>query len=433
MAWSGKKSLSINGFLCADPSRAVRKAVIYANPSRAAGKTGVFAEIVIAPEAAQERFRQTAGKERRERCMMLSCRDLDILRLLRWCRMIRSKELCEAFSEDEVMNLSAAQMIRFSDAAKAWCLTPCGNRVLGSSGFALPPAKAPTYREPDITRRLRLAQIVTTAYAAGVNIFLTKESELQSQPSLFLPFLHRNRGSNPWGSTRVAALLHTGDLMCAIHWVSPGIGCVALTDELTAFQNHTAAIPAKQRAIIFAASSYEEILSELDTVQEKQNTRLQTYREVYDCLKLPLFLLPCNGTGCLQLRIMGAPNYRELLAKIILKKHYVSPPANRAMYDALYQGVPFVMAADMNLRRIDAVVEAAHSDGLSQIALAALPEQVETVLNRRYRETGKARVFTITDAALRELLGSTAPYAPPDLPFYTSEGSVLDVPPLKAP
>ena len=433
MAWSGKKSLSINGFLCADPSRAVRKAVIYANPSRAAGKTGVFAEIVIAPEPAQERFRQTAGKEGWESCMMLSQRDFDILRLLRWCRMIRPKELCEAFSEDEVMNLSAAQMIRFSDAAKAWCLTPCGNRVLGSAGFTLPPAKAPTYREPDITRRLRLAQIVTTAYAAGVNIFLTKVSELQSKPSLFLPFLHRNRGSNPWGSTRVAALLHTGDLMCAIHWVNPGIGCVALTDELTAFQNHTAAIPAKQRVIIFAASSYEEILAELDAVQENQNTRLQTYREVYDCLKLPLLLLPCNSTGCLQLRIMGVANYRELLARIILKSHYVPPPADRAMYDALYQGVPFIMAADMDLRRIDAALDAARSDGLSQIALAALQEQVETVLNRRYRETGKARVFTITDAALRELLGSTAPYAPPDLPFYTSEGSVLDVPPLKAP
>ena len=364
--------------------------------------------------------------------MMLSQRDFDILRLLRWCRMIRSKELCEAFSEDEVMNLSAAQMIRFSDAAKAWLLTPCGNRVLGSAGFVLPTATAPTYREPDIMRRLRLAQIVTTAYAAGVNIFLTKESELQSQPSLFLPFLHRNRGSNPWGSTRVAALLHTGDLMCAIHWVSPGIGCVALTDELTAFQNHTATIPTKQRTMIFAAPSYEEILAELDAGQEIQNTRLQTYREVYDCLKLPLFLLPCNGTGCLQLRIMGAPNYRELLAKIILKSHYVPPPTNRAMYDALYQGVPFVMAADMNLRRIDAAVETARSDGISQIALAALPEQAETVLNRRYRETGKARVFTITDAALRELLGSTAPYTPPDLPFYISKGSVLDVPPFKA-
>ena len=365
--------------------------------------------------------------------MMLSQRDFDILRLLRWCRMIRPKELCEAFSEDEVMNLSAAQMIRFSDAAKAWLLTPCGNRVLGSAGVVLPPATAPTYREPDIMRRLRLAQIVTTAYAAGVNIFLTKESELQSQPSLFLPFLHRNRGSNPWGSTRVAALLHTGGLMCAIHWVSPGIGCVALTDELTAFQNHTAAIPTKQRTMIFAASNYEEILAELDGVQDDHNTRLQSYREVYDCLKLPLFLLPCNDTGCLQLRILGIPNYRELLAKIILKSHYVPPSADRSMYDALYQGVPFVMAADMDLRRIDAALDAARLDGLSQIALAALPEQVEVVLNRRYRETGKARVFTITESALRELLGSTAPYTPPDLPFYTSEGGVLDVPPLKAP
>ena len=281
-------------------------------------------------------------------------------------------------------------------------------------------------------RSLRLRKLMLTVYHAGVSVFTTDVSALCEQ-AMFLPMIARNRGANPWGSTRVAALLHTGDLMCAIHWVSPGIGSVALTDELTAFQNHTAAIPAKQRAMIFAASSYEEILSELDTVQEKQNTRLQTYREVYDCLKLPLFLLPCNGTGCLQLRIMGAPNYRELLAKIILKTHYVPPPAGRPMYDALYQSVPFVMAADMDLRRIDAALNAARSDGLSQIVLAALPEQVETVLNRRYRETGKARVFTITDAALRELLGSTAPYAPPDLPFYTSEGSVLDVPPLKAP
>ena len=63
MAWSGKKSLSINGFLCADPSRAREKAVIYANPSGMAGKTGVLAEIVIAPEAAQSQFRQTAGKK----------------------------------------------------------------------------------------------------------------------------------------------------------------------------------------------------------------------------------------------------------------------------------------------------------------------------------------------------------------------------------
>ena len=46
---------------------------------------------------------------------------------------------------------------------------------------------------------------------------------------------------------------------------------------------------------------------------------------------------------------------------------------------------------------------------------------------------GQNFLITITESALLELLGSTMPYAPPDLPFYTSEGSVLDVPPLKAP
>ena len=35
----------------------------------------------------------------------------------------------------------------------------------------------------------------------------------------------------------------------------------------------------------------------------------------------------------------------------------------------------------MDLRRIDAAVEVARSDSLSQIVLAAFPEQVEAVLN----------------------------------------------------
>ena len=364
--------------------------------------------------------------------MIFTTRDLDILRFLRWCRFVLAEDLTGVFSKVEVQNLEILCLIKLYCPAQAYMLTASGNRLLDAAFPKLPAAVAPAYKAADTIRRIRQAKLMTTAYQAGVSVFTTDVSALCEQ-AMFLPMIARNRGSNPWGSTRVAALLHTGNLMCAIHWVSPGIGCVALTDELTAFQNHTAAIPAKQRAMIFAASSYDEILAELDGAQDDHNTRLQTYREVYDGLKLPLFLLPCNGTGCLQLRIMGAPNYRELLAKIILKSKYVPPPENRPMYDALYQGAPFIMAADMDLRRVDAAVDAARLDGLSQIALAALPEQVDAVLNHRYRETGKARVFTITESALRELLGSTAPYTPPDLPFYTSEGSVLDVPPLKAP
>lgn len=365
--------------------------------------------------------------------MLLSVRDIEIMKLLRWCRMIRPKDFDTVFQKHEIENLCAAQLVRFSNSANALLLTPRGHRLLEAVSQPLPPATAPTYRETDIQRRLRVSQIVLTAYAAGITVFNLREAGLLPPSSFFLPALQRNRGSNPWGSTRVAALLHTGDLLCALHWVSPQIGCIALNDELTAFYNHTAAISAKQRAMIFAANSYAEVLAELTAERCSQSTRLQTYREVYDCLKLPLFLLPCNEAGVLQLRILSVPDYRKRLTKAILKSHYATPPDNRPMYDAIYDGAPFVMSADMDLRRIEAALCTAQSDGISQIVLAALPEQVETVLNHRYRETGKARVFTITDAALQSVLGNTAPYAPPNTPFYTSEGSVIDVPPLKTP
>lgn len=223
--------------------------------------------------------------------MIFTTRDLDILRFLRWCRFVQAKDLAGVFSKTEVQNLEILRLIKLYSRAQAYTLTAAGNRLLDAAFPKLPAAVAPAYKTADTIRRIRQAKLMTTAYQAGISIFTTDISVLREQ-AMFLPMIARNRGSNPWGSTRLAALLHTGDLMCAIHWVSPGIGCVALTDELTAFQNHTAAIPTKQRAMVFAASSYEEILAELDTGQENQNTRLQTYREVYDCLKLPLFLLP---------------------------------------------------------------------------------------------------------------------------------------------
>lgn len=364
--------------------------------------------------------------------MIFTTRDLDILRLLRWCRFIQADDLCAAFSKAEIHNLLSLRLIRYYVQGGAFVLTADGHSLLNTASRDLPAATPPAYKPADTLRRIRQAKLMLSAYQTGFDTFTTSMQALTPN-SLFLPALARNRGTNPWGSTRVAALLHMGDLLCAVHWVCPQIGCIALNDELTAFYNHTAAISAKQRAMLFAANSYEEILAELTAEQSSQSMRLQTYREVYDCLKLPLFLLPCNETGVLQLRILALPDYRRELTRAILKSHYVPPPKGRPLYDALYNGVPFLMAADMDLRRIESAISAAQSDGISQIVLAALPEQVETVLNCRYRQTGKARVFTITDAALRSALGNTAPHTPPNTPFYTPEGDVLDVPPLKAP
>ena len=177
--------------------------------------------------------------------MIFTTRDLDILRFLRWCRFVLAKDLTDVFSKIEVQNLEILRLIKLYLPAQAYTLTAAGNRLLDAAFPKLPAAVAPAYKATDTIRRIRQAKLMTTAYQAGVPVFTTDVSALCEQ-AMFLPMIARNRGSNPWGSTRVAALLHTGDLMCAVHWVSPGIGCVALTDELTAFQarksKHTIAV-----------------------------------------------------------------------------------------------------------------------------------------------------------------------------------------------
>ena len=94
--------------------------------------------------------------------------------------------------------------------------------------------------------------------------------------------------------------------------------------------------------------------------------------------------------------------------------------------------MPFVMAADMDLRRIDAALQSARAHGMKQIAIAALERQAETVLFSRYRDTGLARVFVLTDEAISAVTGRPpVPYTPPRTQFITPKGDVVDAPPFQ--
>ncbi|MFR9223984.1 MAG: hypothetical protein ACLVKN_20040, partial [Flavonifractor plautii] len=124
-------------------------------------------------------------------------------------------------------------------------------------------------------------------------------------------------------------------------------------------------------------------------------------------------LLSCDDTGAIQLQILATPGYRPRLTQAALKSQYVPPPEGAPALDAMFQGLPFVMAADMDLRRIDAALTTAQRMGRPQIALAALKGQAESVLVSRYRDPGLARVFVLTRGALAEALGRPpAPHIP---------------------
>lgn len=364
--------------------------------------------------------------------MLFSERDIDALRLACWCQYIQPEWLLGIVTETELQNLIGLGFLKTHEKSGALILTSKGLLFLQTVFHSSLPVLAQSYHKAAIQRRLRQFTLALTAYRGGVNIFTTSPEELFKAPSLFLPTITRGHGTNPWGNVRVAAITCLGDLLCAMHYVCPRIGKLALADELTAFSNQTAQFRNMKRAFIFAGETYADILAELDTSEPKTDTKLITYGTAYRCLQLPVHLLSCDDTGAVQLQIMAVPDYRRRLTKAALKAQY--QPSSSPAWDALFQGMPFVMAADMDLRRLDDAVEKARQEGRSQIAIAALEGQAEAVLFSRYRDTGKARVFILTGEAISEVTGRPpVPYTPPRTQFLTAEGDVIDAPSFKAP
>lgn len=328
-----------------------------------------------------------------------------------------------------MQNLKACRLIRRHRTSGALTLTVEGNDFLDKYFDDLPENIPLAYKPADTLRRIRLAQLTLTAYRAGLTINAKDLLSLQSNGTFFLPSVMRKRGMNPWSNSRVGALLRLSDQLCAAHYVCPDIGSILLTEELNTFTNNTAQIKNIRRSFLFAGESYETILAALKETPSEKDNQLVSYADAYRKLRLPVHLLPCNDTGALQLQIMATPNYRKRLTRAALKAQYTEAPKEQPEWDAMFHGMPFVMAADMDFKRLGAAIKAARAVGQKQVALACLEEQARTVYFPYYRDKGLARVFILADHAIEEALGHpTTLYVPKRKPYETKEGDVIYAP-----
>ena len=209
--------------------------------------------------------------------MIFSHRDVDILKLLCWCQFIQPRDLRGIASDAERKNLMGLGLIRRHEKSGALLLTSKGQLLLEHLLDGAVPQTTRAYHPPLIERRVRVSRLVVTAYHGGMNPFTFGPEELDGPAALSLTSIARSKGSNPWGSTRVAALARLGDSLYAMHYVCPGIGKVALMDELAAFSNQTARFRNVGRAFLFAGDSYKSVLAELDRPTERKDTKLLTY------------------------------------------------------------------------------------------------------------------------------------------------------------
>ena len=123
--------------------------------------------------------------------MIFSQADFDLLCLLRWCRHIRAGTLHELFAERDIQNLKAVGFMKLHHRSGSYILTAKGNRLLNDTLPNIAPDTPPSYRPGETLRRIRLSQLVVTAYRAHIHVFTTGPEELSSSPSLFLPAVVR--------------------------------------------------------------------------------------------------------------------------------------------------------------------------------------------------------------------------------------------------
>ena len=365
--------------------------------------------------------------------MLMSVRDMDVLRLLCWCQNVRPDDLSSISTETERENLITLGLIKRHQRSDTLLLTNSGRAFLQAALEGDVPNLTLSYHDAAIERRVRLSSLMMTAYHAGINVLTITANSLAEPSTLFITAITRSRGHNPWGSARVGAIAHLGGIYFAAHYVCPGIGRMAVNDELSALHNHTNFGKDTRRAFFFAGPSYGCILEELKARGKKSEGKLIRYSEAYRELHYPIHLLSCDETGARQLQIMAVPYYREKLARLMLRSAYQPPPEDAPAWDALYNGHPFVIGADMELRRIDAAIRMARERNCLPIALAALDAQGSAVLLARYADPGYATVYKVTDGVLTKLFGHTpALYEPPCTQFLTKKGDVVNAPLIKA-
>lgn len=365
--------------------------------------------------------------------MNFSQADIDLLRLLRWGRYIMPNNLEGLFSQTTIRNMVALGYIKQHKKSGAFILATKGKQLLNRTLSHLPPDTPLSYHSVAVQRRIRLSKLLITAYRSSADVFTTGVEDLSDTPSLYIPAITRGQGNNPWGNTRIAALAHLGDLLCAVHYVCPGIGSLSLTDELMAFNNQTAHLPGLRRSFLFAGDTYEDVLAEVTAVEDKSQGKLISYGRAYRCLALPVRLLSCDDVGATQLQIMATPDYRRRLAMAVLRGHYQPPPEDMAEWDAMYQGTPFIMAADMDLRRVDAGLDMADAHNCEQMFIACLGEQAKSVLIPRYRRSGKVRFLAVKQEALAQTLGHPVElHTPPETPYMTEKGDFINAPLIQA-
>lgn len=362
--------------------------------------------------------------------MIFSAADIELLRLTGWCKDLPLASAGQEFLPEEVAALEALGYLTVTKA-KALRLRAAGGRLLSGLGVPMPSNKWPTSKDHILKRRYQAAAILVTCHRAGLQVYADCLADLKTPP-VFLPSaaVRRNEelGGNVFHGTRFAGILHLPGWSYIVHFVGPNAGGISYLNEMKSFHSVTASLDTLS-GMVFAGAGYAQVWHELTEdaptrAGPKRAGMLQSYGEVYAASALPVHLLSCDGTGALQLAVMCQADYRGRLTRLVLGNRFRPPEEGLPDCDGMSRERPFVLAVDMDLKRIDRACAQAHAGGYPLPGIAALEGQ-SALLKNLYETTARGVVYDIKPKALTDAFGAACALRVPSHAPFCAGGELV--------
>ena len=336
---------------------------------------------------------------------------LPAMRLIGWCKNIDqscAERFPDIFRPSLLRALVKHELLRPYTETYGWRLTKAGYQWLAVHGCPMRP-DAHTQRAK---RRFDNAAVAVTMYAAGISPFQDGVPAFCAQGGYLPAFILRAKdGQHALNSNQVVGFLRLAGVLLAVHYPYPDRRIIPQR-EYDCTDRMMLRTGCADMGYLFCGESYASVYRALvGGADENSKKQSRDYASLLRQCRYA-YLVPCDGFGALQLRIMRIPNFRSQLAPELGDR--ADEMASLDMpdcdfWDTHYQ-LPSCIALDMELCRISRAACQAMEAGYAGLVLSATETQ-RAFLEQLYPPPFY-KISVIPDDCIAALKEGDA-YAPP--------------------
>jgi hypothetical protein len=350
--------------------------------------------------------------------MLLDKPNAELLKLIALCKDVpRSHRFPDVYllSECNAERLQNEGLIFISADERFYRVTRQGYDLLQHCGYDYQPDERREYAKHVLDRREKCAQVMITLLLAGADVFSGKAQEHSYLSAANVRRNQRKQSRNLIGSSRFTGVTGNGYVYYYLTNARDSLVYNYETDSANKL------LPRRNAsAVIYMGQDYQSLCA---AVTGTAGTKA-TYRTAYDNFKMPVCLCPCSPDGAVQMRVMLQKDYKARLIQTIFPPDSTFPP--NKIYgdcDGVFDGEPFLIGIDMDIKRIGRVAQAAKEHGKNAHIFA---RQCQGEALKPLFQDRDIRFYRITDEDIKTAFSFQALLAePPIEPYITTEGRYI--------